>query len=220
MKISYSNQTFEKQKTPRYIYHFTNRKAYNSMLNDGFIRAGDRDPYNTKPSVYAVDLVNFMKFWGHHKSWDEKGEPLQESLFRAVVKWFKSTHEGASALVLLRIPTKYLDSDKLKIRSQHLFFETLESKTKLSTLDEGARKHLQCFTPASETKRYTGKKKAIEYVYQKDIPIDFVTRIGEIINIPNLRNTPEFRGGDHAGFILSRLLEGCKEARALCHLKH
>ena len=37
-----------KHKVPRYIYHMTNKSAYESMVKDGFIYAKDEDLLNTK----------------------------------------------------------------------------------------------------------------------------------------------------------------------------
>ena len=207
MKIAFNNQNFEHKKVPRYIYHFTNEHAYNSMLKDGFIRTSENDPYIKKQGVHFIELSNFMKFWKEHKDWGEPGETLQKSLLRNVVRWIRSYFTEKNNLVVLRIPTASLDIDKLKIRSQHEFFKFKFSEQPSCK----ASPHLQGFTPATESRRYNNRKEAIEYIYQSNIPITAAERIGHPDNILDLRKNQHNIDLE----ILSRAFEGSTESKGL-----
>ena len=81
------------------------------------------------------------------------------------------------------------------------------------------RKHLNGFTPATESKKYTTKKEAIEYIYQDNIPIDIVEQIGNIVNIPLLRTRQEVPYKELGKNILERALKGTNEEKAIHLLK-
>ncbi len=106
-----------KHKIPRFVYHMTNKSNYESMLCDGIIKTSE-DGLLGK-GVFTTELTNLFKRWRKCKSW--RGFSLQEKLIQQVAK-------GNDEIVILRIPTTKLDSDKLVIRSQNKLFNWSFSK--------------------------------------------------------------------------------------------
>lgn len=212
MEINNDKISFGHRKIPRYIYHFTNKKNYESILKDGFIKVSDCDPYLQGKGVFAVDLQNYFKRWGFSKDW---GEQLFISLLREVASWRKSIFEGAQNLVVLRIPTEKLDLSKLKIRSQNLFFRHKYSGKRLQAESLSLREHLNGYTSAKVARRYKNKKEAIEYIYQDNIPVNAVEQIGNIVDIPRLRTTPDMSYDRLGKAILKEALKGTNEAKGL-----
>ena len=86
----------------------TTARNYESMLRDGCIKTSP-DAFIGK-GVFTTELTNFFKRWRVDKSW--QNESLQESLLQQVSKGFDD-------IVILKIPTKSLDSEKLVVRSQN-----------------------------------------------------------------------------------------------------
>lgn len=211
MKITTNSPNFQSRKIPRYIYHLTNQKAYDSILKDGFIRTSENDPYTIKRGIHAIELSNFIKHWLENKSWAYCSDCLQEALLREVVKWTRSLLPNADKLVILRIPTANLDKNQLAIRGQDTFFEFNNPNKKKRVVTP----ELLGLTPASEAQRYKKKKKAIEYIYYDNIPIQNVEHIGNIVNIPELRRSPEYNCEQPVQSILKALLKGTPEANAI-----
>lgn len=100
-----------KHKIPRFIYHMTNKCNYESMLHDGVIKTS-LDGLVGK-GVFSTELTNLFKRWRKSNCWE--GESLQKRLIEQVAK-------GKDEIVILKIPTAKLDSDKLIIRSQNKLF--------------------------------------------------------------------------------------------------
>lgn len=206
------NPDFCRRKIPRYIYHLTSEANYNSMLKDGFARITE-DKFFVEKGLYAIELSNFFKRWGKNKSWGY--EDLQRALLRQVVHWFSSAGKGKGNLVILKIPTAKLDSDKLTIRSQNCLFENEKCFNQVSG---SVRNHLRGFTPSQEAPLYKRRKHAIEYIYSEDIPMKNIQRIGNIVNISDLRK--DIRFGIHpVKFIMQALLEGTPELKGADLLK-
>ena len=212
-----NNISFGRCKIPRYIYHFTNKRNYNSMQKDGFIKVCDRDPYLNDKGIFAIDLQNYFKRWGCNKVW--RNEPLYIALLREVVSWRKPLLDGAQNFIVLRIPTAKLDLSKLKIRSQKEFFKHKYSGARLQSRCFSIREHLAGRTSAREAKLYTSKNDAIEYIYQDNIPVNAVEQIGNIVDIPRLRTTPDISYDRLGKAILKEALKGTNEAKGLHLLK-
>lgn len=102
---------YGKHKVPRFIYHLTNKSNYESMLNDGFIKMSKDDVMGE--GIFMTELPNLFKRWRKDKSWGNSS--LQEELINQVAK-------GKDEIVILRIPTKKLNHDLLRVRSQNLLF--------------------------------------------------------------------------------------------------
>ena len=217
MEINSCNITnFRSRKVPRYIYHFTNEHAYKSMCNDGFIKATIKDSFIKDKAVFLIELENFCKNWGFNKSWDQFSEPLQESLLM-LASYFTtpSLIESKNKLVILKIPTDKLDSEKLFIRSENKFFEQILSVKKDTTdLHPNIKQNLEGNTPATKSKLYKNRKEAIEYIYKGDIPIEKAEQIGQILDI----NTLSYDKNNSVKSILQKILEGFPEENAIRHL--
>ena len=218
MEINKCNITnFRSRKIPRYIYHFTNEHAYKSMCNDGFIKATTKDSFIKDKAVFLIELENFCKNWGFNKSWDQFSEPLQESLLM-LASYFTtpSLIESKNKLVILKIPTDKLDSEKLFIRSENKFFEQILSVKKDTTdLHPNIKQNLEGNTPATKSKLYKNRKEAIEYIYKGDIPIENAEQIGQILDI----NTLNYDKNNSVKSILQKILEGFPEENAIKHLR-
>ena len=218
MEINSCNITnFRSRKVPRYIYHFTNEHAYKSMCNDGFIKATTKDSFIKDKAVFLIELENFCKNWGFNKSWDQFSEPLQESLLM-LASYFTtpSLIESKNKLVILKIPTDKLDSEKLFIRSENKFFEQILSVKKDTTdLHPNIKQNLEGNTPATKSKLYKNRKEAIEYIYKGDIPIEKAEQIGQILDI----NTLNYDKNNSVKSILQKILEGFPEENAIRHLR-
>lgn len=150
---------------PRYLIHLTSKKNYESMLENGVLRTGGRG--DKIPGVYTLELGNFFRWWNKTKSWN--GEKISIELLDQVKK-------GSDEIVALRIPTKELDTDALRIRSQSRYF----GRKKSIDPDENLR-HISYGDSATNWKRYKDRKEAIEFIYQGDIPITKTQKIGEAV---------------------------------------
>ena len=183
-----NNISFGRRKIPRYIYHFTNQKNYYSMLNDGVIKAGFNDGFLKGKGVFTIALQDFLKHWGFSKSWQDEYYPetLRTSLLRKVASWVASI-EDENALVVLKIPTCKLDKAKLKIRSQNRFFKFMKSEQIINCAPYALREHLEGETLANESKKFNNRGEALEYIYQENIPINYVEQVGQTVDIYQLR---------------------------------
>ena len=119
----------------------------------------------------------------------------------------------------MRIPTDKLDLSKLKIRSQNEFFKHKISGARLQSKSIYLREHLAGRTSAQKAKLYTSKNNAIEYIYQDNIPVNAVEQIGNIVDIPRLRTTPDMSYDRLGKAILKEALKGTNEAKGLHLLK-
>lgn len=180
-----------KHKIPKYMYHLTTRRNYESMLIDGFINTTEDQICGQ--GIFLIELVNFFKRWRTSKDWGSTD--LRLDLIHQVKKLF------SDSLVLLRIPTKNLESDKLKVRSQNRLFSWIKNNEeafyKIKNSDRGdelsriqklvyltendeTMTNLLGETPAKDSSLFKKRKEAIEYIYKEDIPIGSVEKIGEI----------------------------------------
>lgn len=214
--LQYNNPSFGSKKIPRFIYHMTNRANYDEMLNDGFIRMGESKLHVDK-GVYAFDLVNFFKRWKPNKDWGY--DDLQRNILRHIVSWFKSGFSGKGDLVILKIPTADLESDKLFVRSLNRLFKFEESQENFVDISDALKHHLTCNTPANEAPLFKRRKEAIEFIYKDDIPLKNVERIGNIVNISELRKNLRF-GANPVKFIMQSLLAGTPEVKGAELLKN
>lgn len=115
-----------KHKVPRFIYHLTTKKNYESILKDGYIKPSS-DAFLGK-GVFSAELTNLFKRWQNHKAWGFVS--LQDQLIKQVAK-------GQDEIVILKIPTAKLNPDLLKIRSQHTLFNFYSSDSFRKFSQEG-----------------------------------------------------------------------------------
>ena len=92
---------------PRFLYHFTNKTNYESIMNSGLKKGHDG---LLGDGVFMVEMSNFLKQW-KKSNIQSKGFSMQRQLLIQATK-------GEKDIVLLRIPTQNLNIKDLKIRSQ------------------------------------------------------------------------------------------------------
>lgn len=205
------NPEFGSKKIPRFIYHMTSKANYDSILQDRFIKMGE-NMLNVDRGVYAFDLANFFKCWNCHKDWGY--DDLQRIILRHIVKWINSTVPQKNELIILKIPTSNLDSEKLFVRSVNRLFRFEDSEEKFRDIPYSLQEHLLGKTPANEAPLYKMRKEAIEFIYKDNIPIEYTERIGNIVNIPLLRKDTGF-GINPVKYIMKNLLAGTPEAKSI-----
>ena len=220
--------TIGKHKIPRYIYHLTNSRSYKSMIETGVIKASPWDDFIGEKAVFATDLQNLFKCWGK-RSHPSRPNTLQENLIL-------QTARGQDGIVILRIPTSKLDSDKLFIRSQDRLFDWYFSKEGEEAMKEcGSCIGIDAFrkkvieivtrqksrsyaenitggTPAKMSGLYKQRNEAIEYIIKGDIPMSDVEKIGEVY-LSNLRGFGEKDQLPSMRRIFMGLLKGTPEIK-------
>lgn len=235
MSPSISGIKYGRNKIPRFIYHMTNKKNYESMLNDGFIKMSK--DILIGDGIFTTELTNFFKRWRTCKDWGEQS--LQNKLIQQVSK-------GRNDIVILRIPTDKLNHDLLKIRSQNILFNWSCSKNCYEAIQEVSGRvkeippeqrgnwidtsikmlkqilfkeenntratHLTEGKSAKYSKSLKQKKQALEYVYKDNIPIKNAEKIGEV-NVAELRKTSNYDPVRPIRSIFSALLRGTPEQK-------
>ena len=225
-------KTIGKHKIPRFIYHMTNKRNYESMLCDGIIKTSPDELLGN--GVFATELTNLFKRWRKCKSWGSVS--LQERLIEQVAK-------GNDEIVILKIPTAKLDSDKLVIRSQNRLFnwafsdnaedafkqirkmgnesspngwlnKVREILKDIITKQESKKSadHLTTGASAKMSGLYKQRKEALEYVYLDNISMSNVEKIGEV-NIAELRKNTEYDPIRPMKSIFTNLLKGTPEVK-------
>ena len=146
---------------PRYLYHMTRKKNYEQILEKGLINAYSDTGHSDLCGVFMFDLKNFEKRWAN--TWFNI-EDMKVNLGRALLSKHAcedSVIGKAHDIVMLRIPTKNMNINKLKIRRQDIMqFEDADSAIYQSV--------------------YTRRKIPIEYIYESDIDVSNVQKIGEM----------------------------------------
>lgn len=148
---------------PRFLYHITSKKNYDSMLKSGIIKTSeDSNRASELKGVFLFDMKNFVKRWANTSIHYSKDVSI--NLGGALL--YKNGLPGdnlrkVTDIVLLRIPTKNMDINKLKIRPQNLMKEVIKGDSALyQTI-------------------YTRRKNPIEYIYGENIDVSTVQKIGE-----------------------------------------
>jgi len=160
---------------PRYLYHVTTKKNYEAMLKSGeIIGSHDGNFMSNLEGVFMFDLKNFLKRWSSTYFKCDNGTTI--NLGAALIG------KNRTDAVVLRVPTKNFNVDKLKIRAQD----------NLNSTYHGLNGDYARFQSL-----YTRNKKPIEYIYGQNIKMSDVQKVGEInIGIPEnfyeLENGMEF----------------------------
>lgn len=166
-----------KHKIPRYLYHFTNKEAYLSMLKDGKIKLGGN--IDVIQGVYMTDIKNLFKNWTVSKDW--KGHDLRKALLQ-------QANKGTGKVVVLKIPTSAIAKNELLIRSQNKYFSNISTNEfekaveiweKEKVIPNNKFKHMFAGDKATNSALYNQRKEAIEYIYPHEINISKVEKIGE-----------------------------------------
>lgn len=201
---------YGKHKVKRYLYHMTSEENYKKMLETGKITTTS-DMQLDYQGVFMTELENLAKKWRNSKEWDFIPEN-KDGMFLSLAL-LKQTSKDSGKIVCLRIPTKNLDHDMLKIRSQN--------KLGLAEKDSSSRikEHITKGAPAKDANLYKQRKEAIEYIYQDDIPMDNVELVG-MTEIPEITmdNLAVWSKAEQRNVVLDalkKLFQGQPEAKGI-----
>lgn len=190
--------TSKGKKIPRYLYHVTSEKNYNSIMKDGVVKTSHDTCLETNLNgVFLFDLKNFLKHWCN--TWYS----TYDGLYTLALALFSKCSYKAPNIVVLRIPTKNLDTNNLRCRVE---------------LDEMPEAHIKNGDTALNQKHYTRNRRPIEYIYQKVIPANIVKKIGNAdVNaiVDNLVETGTFSRANYSWQILKKLFKGSSEEKAV-----
>ena len=191
--------TSKGKKIPRYLYHVTNEKNYNSIVKDGIIKTSpDAYPESNLNGVFLFDLKNFLKYWCN--TWFSTYEGL---LTLSMAQFSRSAYREPK-IVVLRIPTKNLDTKNLRCRVE---------------LDnEMPETHIINGDTALNQKHYTRNRRPIEYIYQKVIPANIVKKVGNAnidIIVDNMLETNTYSRANYSWQILKNLFQSSPEENAV-----
>ena len=196
---------------PEYLYHLTDKKHYELILKDGKILMSQDALMGVQkcPGVFMINIKNFFQNWGKNNSWSGN---LKTKLVRHAT-------QSDSNLVMLRIPTKYLDQSKIVLRDQETYMGHLnELRTGLkefnitcdSSIPPEFKRKFTFYFDGLSPKAISATdidEKSLEYIYKEAIPISKVEKVGEF---DTLRDLPD---NEHSPmhFIFSGLLKGQRE---------
>lgn len=225
---------YGKHKVPRFIYHMTNKTNYESMLRDGFIKTSP--DVTLGRGVFATELTNLFKRWRLNKSWGN--DSLQEKLLSQIAKGsddivilkiptaklnqdllrirsqntlFKFSSSEETQRIIENIGDELLNLPGEKINWLDKIFANFKKHLSM-TKNSPRTKHLTEGAPVNESKLYTKRKQAIEYVYKDNIPITDAEKIGEL-NIATLRSSTEYDPTKPMRSIFTALLKGTPEVK-------
>ena len=191
--------TSKGKKIPRYLYHVTNEKNYNSIVKDGIIKTSpDAYPESNLNGVFLFDLKNFLKYWCN--TWFS----TYEGLLTLSMALFSRSAYREPKIVVLRIPTKNLDTKNLRCRVE---------------LDnEMPETHIINGDTALNQKHYTRNRRPIEYIYQKVIPANIVNKVGNAdidMIVDNMLETNTYSRANYSWQILKNLFQSSPEENAV-----
>ena len=157
---------------PEYLYHLTNKSNFENIIRTGEIKPSE----DIIDGVFMFDMKDFQKNWKTH-SYDNTAPSIAISLLLQAIK-------SDDGLVLIKIPTKNLKVDKIKIRPQDDVCRYINSREyrnlcMVHAESGGAFKHKSDF-PKNLTKGYKiscaqdffNENRPIEYIYQGKIKVD------------------------------------------------
>lgn len=203
---------YGKHKVKRYLYHLTTEENYHQMLETGRIRTSGDDNRLDYPGIFMTELENLAKHWRTSKEWNSVIPENKDGVFLSLAL-LEQASKSSGKIVCLRIPTKYLDHDMLKIRSQNKLCLSEE-------LDTGSIvEHVRTGAPAKDANLYKQRKEAIEYIYQDDIPMDKVELVG-MTDVPkiNYESFKTWSGKEQRNVVLDALrniFNGQPEAKGI-----
>lgn len=175
---------------PRFLYHITTRKNYASILKTGHIKtSADICPASNLNGVFMFDLKNFAKRWT--STFIDFGEDFGRVNLGSGLLFRNSD------IVLLKIPTKNFDINKLRVR--------IQDETNIGY-------HALNGDSARFQSLYTRRKKPIEYIYGQNINISDVKKIGEI-DLAGLDRQEAFKSKPFD--ILLKLFKGNPEEKCI-----
>ena len=156
-----------KHRIPRYVYHLTNKSNYERIIQSGELKCSISDVF-VPEAVFLADLVNFFKRW-KFKPAGSKISSLQEKLLYQVQK-----DEGD--LVMLRIPTAKLDSEKLFLRNPNRCFDLCDKYQEKfdEYADEILAKYGGEFKPENEKAMFSDLREILKEFLSGEKDIDHI----------------------------------------------
>lgn len=161
--------TYGKHKIKRYLYHLTSEENYKKMLETGMMKTHKCGSFDVLAGIFMTDLQNLTKRWRCSKDWDKHGN-LGYALLGHIYK-------GGKNIVCLRIPTKNLNHEILRVRSQNTLFKTRGMGKDKSELACDA--HELIGSHAKNRNLFARRKEAVEYIYLDNIPVNNVQLVGK-----------------------------------------
>lgn len=161
---------------PEYLYHLTNNKAYETIKKEGVLKAS-KDMID---GVFMFDIQDFIKNWT---------KPCGKSNIEISHDIFKQALKSGDGFVLLKIPTKNLDTKKIVIRSEDEVLDFVGSthyrNLALVYAEKGGILRNKQELPKYMTKGYSPAKAAeynsqgmpVEYIYKDNIAIRSIDNI-------------------------------------------
>ena len=170
---------------PEYLYHLTNKKSYESIMNSGEIKPSE----DIIDGVFMFDMEDFQVNWTNCSS-NENLPSFAKSLLKQAIKYDND-------LVLIKISTNNLDPNKFRIRPQDdvtNFINSNKYRNLCMVYAEsgGPFKHKYEFPKdlvegysIAEAQRFFNQKRPVEYIYQGNIKIE-PQRITKVLHIPDI----------------------------------
>lgn len=216
-------------KIPRFLYHLTTKSNYEKMLKSGAINPAKEGLCGE--NIFMLDIKNFFSRWTKFNL----GGSHQKRLLKSI------SGKNEEDVVLLKIPTKQLNREKLGIRSQDVLYSNAEylggeqasfmgkygckSEEELLELLETDEKafnkfaemfkrylHITRGISAGNQRLFTTRKDAIEYIYPEAIDIKNVQKIGQI-NPSEFELTAEYNPDKPMRSIFGKMLCGQPEQK-------
>lgn len=138
---------------PRYLYHITTKSNYEKIVSSRKLATRKED--FAGDAIFMFELQNFFKRWK-----GDKFNPESRKIIKDLMAFLK---RDGSGFVLLRIPTKNLNLDLLRIRNVQKIFEEWRRLNTLHTkkCDEYNTNFANFFIPEYEKlkrKGYSGEE--------------------------------------------------------------
>lgn len=168
VQLSKNRAHYGKHKIKRYLYHMTSEENYKRMLEDGLIRTS-KDFHLDSEGIFMTELENLAKRWRTSKEWNFIMPENRDGIFLSMAL-IEQVAKDSKRVVCLRIPTRYMNHNALKIRSQNKL---------VNPGKEAFRSHITHGAPAKDANLYKQRKEAIEYIYEHDIPMNQVELVGK-----------------------------------------
>ena len=219
------------EKIPKFLYHMTSKKNYKAIMKDGFLRPKSTIAYGK--GIFTFDLINLFTEWPNYTDKitgekiingllmhvNKKNDKVvllkiptsklncnnlkirsQNRLFNTVGTDFSYNEAKPEADILANLFNRGAEEEE-KDLSNKFYKEILK--------DNGFPDVDHCFHGAPAKEAYKYEKEALEYIYDKEIPVSDIKKIGSIDLGWHLfsKKTP-IKG------VFDKLLKGTPEAEA------
>ena len=190
---------------PKFLYHITTKKNYRAIMKDGFLRTTADNLYGE--GIFTIDLVNFFKRW-QDVIYKDTGENYAELLLRHVSKkrnkivickiptsklqydkltirsqnrlndFTQSDFVYCNAIPEAKTIATVFQRGMHRTEEQDLFKTFLKESLKEHNIPDV--EHCIYGAPVKEAFKYEQAKEAIEYIYNDNIPVSNIEKIGEV----------------------------------------